>query len=186
MKPLLIALLSVLGLTACQSIKPPTTPIETSTELPKPIAFDIAGKISVITQTTPTNKQAATAFYHWVQEGDRFAVDLTGAFGIGATQIRYDGQTATLTTGNQTLNADSPNELLYKATGWHAPIDKLPYWIVGRVAQGDTDSIFSDNRLSQSTNGDWTAVFDYGKHKTPERLRLSHADGHKITLLINQ
>lgn len=188
MKPVLIVLLSVLSLTACQSIKaPPTVPLDIGAKLPtKPIVFDITGKMSLITQTTPTQKKATTAFYHWQQDGDRFAIDLTGAFGMGATQIRYDGQTATLTMGNQTLNADNPNELLYKATGLSAPIDKLPHWMVGRAAQGDTDSVFDGGVLTQSKNGDWTAIFEYGKQKTPERLRLSHTDGHKITLLINQ
>lgn len=196
MKALFCILCCAVCLSACQSIKTPNSPIPIINQENQPvtapnavapdvIAFDISGKISLISQNSQ-GKKATTAFYHWVQDDQQFAIDLTGAFGIGATSIRFDGQMATLSTNGQTLSAKSPNELLHKATGLFAPIDKLPHWIMGQVADGDTNSQFDGQRLSQSTNSDWTAVFDYDdKAVLPKRLRLSHQNGHKLTLLID-
>lgn len=173
---------SAIFLSACQSIpkSAPTTPTPLPTQA---IAFNISGKIGITTQTAD-GKTGGSAFYGWKQEGERFAINLTGAFGVGATQIRYDGVKATLTTDKAQIEADNPNDLLLKATGWHAPIDKLPYWVMGRTADNDSDSIFEHGKLTQSKNGDWTAFFDY-QNNLPSRISMMHTDGHKATIIIN-
>ena len=198
-KPLFLTFVATLCLSACQATKAPVAPTPVVNEQiineqptdspalntqPRPISFDITGKLSLISQTAQ-GKKATTAFYNWVQDDQQFAIDLAGAFGIGATSIRFDGQTATLNTTGQTQQADNPSQLLYKTTGLFAPIETLPYWVMGQVADGDTNSHYENHRLSQSTNGDWTAVFEYDNNPLPTRLKLSHQDGHKITLLIN-
>ena len=60
-------------------------------------SFNIRGKIGITTPKTENSAaQTGSAFYVWAQEQDRFAIDLTGALGIGHTVIEYDGRTATL------------------------------------------------------------------------------------------
>lgn len=180
--PLLLASVIITNLTACQTLPKTaqnTAPIAEST----PIAFNISGKIGITTQTAD-GKTGVSAFYGWTQEGERFAINLTGALGVGVTQIHYDGKTAILTTDQTTLTADSPNELLFKATGWHAPIDKLPHWVMGKPAQGDKDTVWTDSKLSQSKNGDWTAIFTH-QNALPSRITMTHADGHRVVLTIN-
>lgn len=170
----------------------PTNPLSTSsTPTPVPtsgdIAFAISGKIGMTT-IKDGQTQAGSAFYSWGQQGDRFAIDLTGALGLGATAIRYDGQTASLhsdTTG--TITASSPEELLVRATGWQAPISYLPYWIVGKAAPSDSHSQYHANRLTSTQQGDWIAYFDYDNSQTPTRLRIHHADGHRVVMtIVNQ
>lgn len=176
-------------LTACQTL--PKSPNATTTQASdgKPIQdkveFSITGKIG-LTTNTPSGKQAGSAFYTWGQEEERFAIDLTGALGMGATQIRYDGQLATLVNDKGEIQANSPEELLLKATGWHAPISHLPHWIIGRIAQGDTDSQTDEQgRLTHSTNDGWTANFEYPKNSTrPSRLIINHAEGHRVVMTI--
>lgn len=173
--------LMAMSLTACQSpqkLSPTPTPVATS----QSIAFAITGKIGMTTMTVQ-GKQAGSAFYGWRQEGERFAIDLTGVLGMGATQIRYDGRSATVTNDSGVLTANSPEELLTKATGWHAPISQLPHWIMGRPAPNDTDSAFDGEQLRQSTNGDWTATFEY-KNTLPNRLTITHTDGHRVVMTI--
>lgn len=182
MKKYTLIMASILTLSACQSTPKPTTP-NLTTSPTQTIAFNITGKIGITTQTAD-GKTGGSAFYGWSQDDERFAINLTGALGVGATQIRYDGTTATLTSEQGNISADNPNELLFKATGWHAPIDKLPYWIMGRTAKGDTNSTFDNNKLTQSTNGDWTAVFGY-QANLPHRITMTHADGHKVIITIN-
>lgn len=181
---LLLTLSTCLLLSACQSLSKPVPPT-TQAALPAgKIAFHTTGKIGITTHS-PTGRTAGSAFYTWAQEDERFTINLTGVLGMGATQIRYDGHTATLTNHETTLTADNPNELLLKATGWHAPIDKLPYWVMGQTADGDTHSIFAGNKLAQSTNGDWTATFDYKYSSQPSRISMTHRDNHKVIMTIN-
>lgn len=168
-------------LTACQTV--PTPSPSTPTETVAPIAFGVNGKIGIVTMVD-NKRQANSAFYAWQQQDERFAIDLTGALGLGATNIRYDGQVATLTHDKITLTADTPEELLYKATGWHAPISHLPYWVLGRVAVGDTDSVFDGGRLIRSTNDQWTANFEY-KDTRPSNIVMTHTDGHRVVMTIN-
>ncbi|UXZ04203.1 lipoprotein insertase outer membrane protein LolB [Moraxella nasicaprae] len=171
-------------LTACQSV--PNTPIAQTTALPNaPIKFTTTGKIG-ITAKTADGTQGGSAFYAWAQEGERFSIDLTGALGIGATQIRYNGTTATLESERTGLiEADSPEELLLSATGWYAPISQLPYWIVGRNAPSDDSKTLDTNgRLTTASNTGWTANFEYDKHQRPSRLRITHQDGHRVVMTI--
>ncbi len=170
-------------LSACQTLpSTPTSPTSTHTA-PK---FSITGKIGVTT-VTPNGTQAGSAFYSWAQEEGRFGIDLTGALGIGATTIRYDGKTASLTSEKTgTIEADSPEALLVQATGWHAPISQLPYWILGISAPSDTPNSQKDaqGRLISAENTQWTAHFEYTNSTTPTRLRITHADGHRVVMTI--
>lgn len=182
---LLSALSTCLLISACQSLPKTTTSVTPTPSPAGKIAFHTTGKIG-ITTNSPNGRTADSAFYTWAQEDERFTINLTGVLGVGATQIRYDGRTATLTNTQTTLTADSPNELLRKATGWHAPIDKLPHWVMGRTADGDTDSTFDGDRLTQSTNGDWIATFDYkDTSPQPSRISMTHKDSHKVVMTIN-
>lgn len=146
-----IATALVLGLTGCQTAakKPVTQPVTTVNETTMtpttnnqpatntvttpaiPKQFVINGKIGV---TTP-QQQTGSAFYTWAQQGSNFGIDIAGALNAGQTTIRYNGQTATLTNEQGTLNAESPEELLFKATKWQAPISQLPYWIWDKPPQ---------------------------------------------------
>ncbi|OOR90860.1 outer membrane lipoprotein LolB [Moraxella caviae] len=179
-----VAMVALAGCQTTQSVKPAVSAAATANA---PIAFNITGKIG-ITSVSEAGKQAGSAFYAWGQQGERFAIDLTGALGLGATSIRYDGQTAVLSserTGE--ISADSPERLLLAATGWQAPISQLPYWVLGRSAPSD-DARSTDEsaRLATAKNGAWTAQFDYRTNETqPYRLRITHDDGSRVVMTIN-
>lgn len=154
-------------------------------------SFNIRGKIGVTTPETATSAaQTGSAFYVWAQEDDRFAIDITGALGIGHTVIEYNGNTATLVserTGE--ITAASPEDLLQQATGWQAPISQLRYWISGRPAPSDIDSqLDTQGRLVSSQNGDWVAEFNYendaANSRLPNKIRVSRADGHKVIMTL--
>lgn len=181
----LILLGIISTLTACQSLPTatPNTNTIAHTINDDIIKFTITGKIGITTNTA-AGRQAGSAFYTWSQEDMRFAIDLTGALGMGATQIRYNGQTATLTNDKGEIEADNPEALLLKATGWHAPISQLPYWISGKPTEDDTDSQYDTHgRLSQSTHDEWVATFEYTKNDPrPSRLIINHHDGHRVVM----
>lgn len=190
---LTLALAVLLTLNACQSTQSTKPTSQNSQPLfqshqslsstSQLIHFAITGKIGVTT-VKDGKREAGSAFYAWGQEGKRFAIDLTGVLGMGATKISYDGQTATLISDQGELYADSPEALLTRATGWQAPISQLPYWIAGRVAPDDTDSTTdSTGRLIKSHNQGWTANFEY-KGNVPNHLTINHRDGHRVVMTI--
>lgn len=177
-----IILMSALLLGACQSL-PQQNPISASTTQTQSPSFAITGKIGVVSHIDG-QRVAGSAFYNWGQERERFAIDLTGALGMGATQIRYDGKQATLTSEQAgTLSADSPQALLYTATGWQAPIDVMPFWVMGRQAPNDHNPIWQAGQLTQSQNGDWVVAFDYSG-SLPSKLVITHKDGHRVVMTI--
>jgi len=94
-----------------------------------------------------------------------------------------------LTNEKGTLTATNPEELLFKATKWQAPISQLPYWIMGQSAPSDVGNKHdAQNRLVTANNGDWTAEFAYANDKDtlPNRITMKHPDGYKVVLTINR
>lgn len=184
----------LLVVTGCQSMQTKTpAPVITSpsgaiTAPAKLDTFTINGKIGISTPATAqAPAQAGSAFYAWAQQGDRFAIELIGALGIGKTNIEYNGQTATLVsekTGSMT--ASNPDELLKKATGWQVPISQLPYWISGKPAPSDSgQQVDEAGRLVAAINGDWTASFTYeGAKILPNKINVRSDQGHKVVMTI--
>lgn len=174
----------LISFTACQTLHPPalptlpttvlaTTPTSVATETAPPIHFSITGKIGV-----RTAKQNGSAFYAWSQDGERFAIDLTGALGIGQTHIEGVPEHVTLQSAKTGLiEATTPEELLQRATGWQAPISYLPYWIDGQTASTDSTSTRdAQNRLQTLNEGGWDVTFNYPEQsqtKYPTRLVMN-------------
>ena len=194
----LVLAASVLGITGCQTTQNLGTAPNSLTEMVTGGAsqypallqsFNIRGKIGVTTPKTETSAaQTGSAFYVWAQEDERFAIDLTGALGIGHTVIEYDGNSAKLVserTGE--ITAATPEELLLQATGWQAPISQLRYWISGRPAPSDTNSqLDSQGRIDRSQNGDWLAQFSYKSNdRLPSKITVTRGDGHKVIMTIS-
>jgi outer membrane lipoprotein LolB len=183
--PHLILIIPVFGaLTACQTMHPPklpnmpTTTLQTaitdaSVAVPPPIRFSITGKIGV-----RTPKQTGSAFYAWSQEGERFAIDLTGALGIGQTHIEGIPNHVSLQSAKTGfIEASTPEELLQRATGWQAPISYLPHWINGEPVNL-TSSVTHDlqHRLLTLDEGGWNVTFYYNDQsdsKYPNRLIMN-------------
>lgn len=170
-------------MSACQTTQSVSAPKTSDVAVVAQPKFSITGKIGVTT-LTDEGKQAGSAFYAWGQDGERFAIDLTGALGIGATSIRFDGKEAVLMSEKTgTISADTPEELLTKATGWHAPISQLPHWIMGQSAPSDENQQIENNQLIKTNNGEWTANFEYA-NALPSRLIITHAAGHRVAITI--
>lgn len=136
-----------------------------------PIQFSVTGKIGV-----RTPKQNGSAFYAWTQVNDRFAIELTGALGIGQTYIEgVPGQVSLTSSKTGLIQAETPEELLERATGWQTPISYLVYWIEGKPAEADVQGQYdTDNRLSVLDEGGWHVLFSYNeKEKLPQKLVMT-------------
>jgi outer membrane lipoprotein LolB len=184
-------------LTACQSLRPPklpsiptttipTAPTDSNANVTQPIHFSITGKIGV-----RTPKQSGSAFYAWSQDGKRFAIDLTGALGIGQTHIEGIPNHVSLQSAKTGyIEASTPEELLQRATGWQAPISYLPHWINGQPVD-TTSQVTRDlqHRLVTLNEGGWDVAFNYDEQANsqyPNRLVMNQiADQQSNSLAQN-
>lgn len=178
---------STLILSGCQSLKPmQNTPITTPTLAVTPNEFALQGKIGV-----KTPKQSGSAFFTWQQQQDDFDIELSGILGVGKTQISGSSGEVTLNSAKTGLiTANTPEELLQRATGWQAPITHLVDWVQARPATHNAQ-INRDNqqRPSQILEEGWTVDLSYNDNATlPNKLILKQAlesnQENRITMII--
>ncbi|PKF31518.1 outer-membrane lipoprotein precursor [Acinetobacter proteolyticus] len=176
---------SVLLLTGCQHLSQ-SNKVIASPQVQDENNFSLQGKIGV-----RTPQQSGSAFFTWVQQQDQFDIELTGILGVGKTQIEGKPGQVTLNSAKTGLiTAETPEELLEKATGWQAPIMHLAYWVQAKPAtQNAQTSKDESNRLKQLVEDGWTVDFSYNDAQPlPNKLLLKQAladdKENRITMVI--
>ena len=88
-------------------------------------AWKMSGKVGVV---APGINQAANMI--WDRGADTSSLKLYGPLGVGAVEIVYDDETASLSDskGNE-KTGDTPEELLFEVLGWQVPFNALRYWL---------------------------------------------------------
>lgn len=173
-----------LAFTGCQQVVKPAATTPTLSETPSDQnqagsattpsnQFNLQGKIGV-----KTPKQSGSAFFTWQQDHDNFDIQLSGILGIGKTIIEGKSGEVTLNSSKTGLiQAESPEELLERATGWVAPITNIVAWVQARPATTDA-KIAKDNadRISKIDEDGWTVDLSYNDKDTlPNKLILKQA-----------
>lgn len=70
--------------------------------------------------------------YVWQQQGEDYTLKLSGAFGLGAVVIQREGDSVTLTRGENVIaQASDSEDLFFQHTGLWLPVSLLRYWITG-------------------------------------------------------
>lgn len=110
---------------------------------------------------------------------------------MGKTQITGSTGQVTLNSAKTgEIHADSPEELLERATGWHAPITHLIKWVQAKPA---TDSAVvnkdQQQRITHITEDDWDVDLSYAEQNNlPNKLILKQAlesgKENRITMVI--
>lgn len=173
-----------LFITGCQPFVQP--PAHVSQQVEAENQFNLQGKIGV-----RTPQQSGSAFFTWVQQQQQFDIELSGILGVGKTQISGQPGQVTLNSAKTGLiYAESPEELLERATGWQAPITHLIDWVQARPATVDAQiQKDSQQRPTQFIEDDWTVDLSYNDNAPlPNRLILKQAlesgQENRITMLI--
>ncbi|MCW5588784.1 MAG: lipoprotein insertase outer membrane protein LolB [Legionellales bacterium] len=129
-----LALILALCLSACAIIPASSEktqqPMDWATreaQLQMLTAWRINGALGVV---APNNK-GFNANYAWLQQNNRFTIELAGP--LGANSVLLQGQPGAiyLKDNRGTFRADSPEVLLAEQMGWHLPISNLVYWVRG-------------------------------------------------------
>ncbi|SDB89893.1 lipoprotein insertase outer membrane protein LolB [Acinetobacter boissieri] len=182
----------VIFLTGCQQYQktkinpPPVLAPATQTTTTPSNQFSVQGKIGI---KTPT--QSGSAFFTWQQDQDTFNIELSGALGIGKTNIQGNSHHATLISAKTgTIESESPEQLLKQATGWNAPIGNLTAWIQGQAATSQAQIQHdSENRINQLDEDGWQVNFSYHPaQELPNKIiikqMLDNNQENRITLII--
>ena len=102
------------------------------------------------------------ASVHWVRDGERQQIDLSGPLGRGHLRLTQDRGGAELRDADQkTWRAENAQQLLYRTTGWLVPLDGLNYWILGLPAPGSAAGLQLDDqgRLKTLDQSGWDIRF---------------------------
>ena len=148
--------------------------------------FKLQGKIGV-----KTPQQSGSAFFTWQQQQEEFDIQLSGILGVGKTQITgQPGQVSLNSAKTGLITAETPEELLFRATGWQAPITYLVSWVQARPVTADAQFQQDDQqRISVLDEAGWNIQFSYnGQHPLPNRLILKQSleagQENRITMVI--
>jgi len=71
-------------------------------------------------------------YLHWAQDGQDYALRLSGPFGQGTVELSGDERRVVLRSGaGPASTAAEPQALLQREFGWSVPIGGLRYWVRG-------------------------------------------------------
>ena len=118
-------------------------------------------------------------------------IELSGILGVGKTQISGSSGQITLNSAKTGLiSADTPEELLERATGWQAPITHLVDWVQAHPATAEAQvSRDEQQRPQQILEDGWTVNLTYNDNAIlPNKLILKQAlesnQENRITMII--
>lgn len=137
--------------------------------------FKADGKIAV-----RTSERSESASMIWVQSGDSSYVNLSGPLGTGATNLRSDGKTVTITRNGETQSYDADSYETLDEFG--IPVGTVGYWARGIPDPSLAIDALSveDNLLRSLTQSGWTITYTrydhFGSFTLPTRLKLSKGD----------
>lgn len=172
------------ALTGCQQYA--KAPQPTTSQVQDAQNFSLEGKIGV-----KTPKQSGSAFYTWQQNNENFDIQLTGILGIGKTVIEGKSGQVTLNSAKTgEITAETPEELLERATGWVAPITHIVDWVQAKPAT-TTAKVDKDEqqRPTHIAEDGWTVDLSYNDAAAlPNKLVLKQAleagQENRITMII--
>ena len=137
--------------------------------------FKADGKIAL-----RTSERSESASMVWIQSGDSSYINLSGPLGTGATNLRSDGKTVTITRNGETQSYDADNYETLDQFG--IPVGTVGYW-----ARGIPDPSLAIDALSVEGNllrslaqSGWTITYTrydhFGNFTLPTRIQMAKGD----------
>lgn len=156
------ALLAALLLAACATRLPTATVLDAGQQaalLRELQDFTLDGRVAV-----RAGEEGWQASVRWRQRNDVSEVRLSGPFGAGALQLRFDGAELTLTTSRgETLRGGEASQVLRQQLGFDPPIAELRHWLLAAAAQPDSSAVIeagANGRPATLSQQDWQLTFE--------------------------
>lgn len=128
---------------------------------------------------------SGSASLFWEQHGDEYSLKIVGPFGRGSLIVEGSSGNVTMRTAEgETVAAVSPEELIWRQTGWIIPVSDLQYWILGLPANThprEDYQLDAYGRIAQLDAGQWKV--DYLRYQSaepetgvelPDKIRLQN------------
>lgn len=103
----------------------------------------------------------------WEQQGDAARIRLSGPFGAGAYEIRWDAQNLSITSRNGEFTraysgADAVGEFLAEQLGWSFPATSIRYWLLGLAdpALAVEQTWTADGELAMLRQNGWSVSYE--------------------------
>ena len=113
-----------------------------------------------------TSAQSGQGRLRWRQQVDSGWLRVSGPFGAGAWELRWNEASATLVAGDgeqQVLNTghDALSRLLEAQLGWQLPAEQARFWVLGIPAPGvpARQHFTADGWLSHIDQAGWRIVY---------------------------
>ncbi|WP_227739140.1 lipoprotein insertase outer membrane protein LolB [Vibrio azureus] len=174
-------------LSGCSSLPESVTNVEWQKhqqELQNIDHYQVTGRLAYI---SPEQRQSLSFF--WKHSPSLSQLTLT--FGLGQTALKMTttAQGTTIETmDDQVLTAKDANQLIYRLTGLHIPVEQMPDWLLGLPTMADSYQLSPAHTLLQldkTVNGNEWDIFyqryaDINWHQQiiplPTKLKLSSSD----------
>lgn len=170
----------------------PLSPVEDFERYQRRLAaidhWELRGKMNL---RAPGDSQ--TVRIRWDNQGDNYAIRLSGALGMGATWIRGNEQKVRLEqSGEEPVVAVSAEDLVYNQLGREIPINELRYWLRGLPAPSPRPKqtrFAPEGVLAYLEQSGWSLKFSdhhlVGSWNLPGKI-LASRDDLKLTLLVSE
>ena len=103
----------------------------------------------------------------WRQQGDQARIRVSGPFGAGAYEIRWDPQTLTVTSRNGEFSRDytgpdAAERFLTEQLGWSFPAASARYWLLGvpDPAFPAQETMAADGQLVALDQNGWAVTYE--------------------------
>lgn len=121
--------------------------------------FTLEGRVAV-----RAGDEGWQANVRWRQNGDVSEVRLSGPFGAGALQLRFDGEALTLTTSRgETLRGEEATLTVRQQLGFDPPLAELRHWLLAESAPqaaGGAMEAAPNGRPATLQQQDWQLAFE--------------------------
>jgi outer membrane lipoprotein LolB len=104
---------------------------------------------------------------HWEQQRSATQVKVSGPFGAGAYDIRWDPQTLSITSRNGEFSRaytgpDAANQFLSEQLGWSFPAASVRYWLLGVAdpASPSAQRFAPDGQLAAIDQDGWMVQYE--------------------------
>jgi outer membrane lipoprotein LolB len=133
--------------------------------------FTLEGRVAV-----RAGDEGWQASVRWRQRGDVSEVRLSGPFGAGALQLRFEADVLTLTTSRgDKLSGEEAAGTLRQQLGFDPPIAELRHWLLAEPAPQDAVTKLeagANGRPAMLEQQDWQLAFEDYREQRMQRSRV--------------
>lgn len=154
-------------------------------------SWELRGRIAV-----KTNEGGGQGNLEWRQGPGDARLRVSGPFGAGAWELRWNAREAMLTNGDgevalEYTGPDALDRLLAANVGWQFPAEQTRYWVLGLAAPGSRSRLNygQDGWLEGLEQDGWQVAFDRFSERNgywmPRKVTVEN-DNARLRLVVDR